>query len=216
MVRIKICGFTRPADVMAACKLGVDLVGVILIPESSRYVAVDQARRIFRQVEAGVSKVAVFRPRNVDDIKQTCEMLKPDCLQFHLSFPVEDLLEIKGELDAQLMVVVPVPQKIDRGEKIINRALEVAEVADFLLIDTEGATGGGTGLTHEWSFSAKIRSVVGKPVFLAGGLNPVNVARAIEIVRPYGVDVASGVETSPGIKDKKLMQAFVEAVRKVK
>lgn len=214
VVKIKICGFTRPADVKAACKLGVDLVGVILIPESSRHVTVDQARRIFGQVEAGVSKVAVFMPRNVDEVKYFYEKLKPDYLQFHLIFPLEDLLEIRGELDAQLMIVIPVPPKIERTERIITRALELAEAADFLLIDTEGVTGGGTGLTHDWNLSAKIRSMVDKPVFLAGGLNSTNVAQAIGIVRPYGVDVASGVESSPGRKDPKLMQEFVEAVRK--
>lgn len=214
MVKVKICGFTRPADVKAACKLGVDLVGVILVSGSSRHVTIKQARSIFRQVDGGVSKVAVFMPRNLDDVKYLCGKLKPDCLQFHLTFPVEELLKIKAELGVQLMVVVPVPQKIERSEKIINRALEIAKAADFLLIDTEGVTGGGTGLTHDWSLSARIRSAVNKPVFLAGGLNPKNVARAIEMVRPYGVDVASGVESSPGIKDVRLMREFLEAVRK--
>lgn len=216
MVKIKICGFTREADVKTACSLGVDLVGVILVPRSSRCVTFGQAREIFRQVDPGVSKVAVSIPRDVNDLKSLQEKLRPDFLQFHLTFPVEDLLEVRGELDAQLMIVVPVPQKIECSEKIINRALKLAKAADFLLLDTKGSTGGGTGLIHDWNISAKIRSAVDKPVFLAGGLNPTNVAKAIEIVRPYGVDVATGVESSPGRKDPKLMEEFVEAVRKSK
>ncbi|MGQ9788901.1 MAG: phosphoribosylanthranilate isomerase, partial [Candidatus Hadarchaeaceae archaeon] len=181
-----------------------------------RYVTVDQARRIFRQVDLGVSKVAVFMPRNVGEVNYLCEKLKPDCLQFRLLFPVEDLLKISGKIDTQIIIVVPVPQRIKNYERIVNRAIEIAGAADFLLIDTKGATGGGTGLTHDWNLSAKIRRVVGRPIFLAGGLNPANVTQAIEIVRPYGVDVASGVESDLGRKDPKLMQEFVEAVRKFK
>ncbi|MGC8816605.1 MAG: phosphoribosylanthranilate isomerase [Candidatus Hadarchaeum sp.] len=213
MIKIKICGFTRVVDVKAACELGVDMVGVILIPESSRHVAVDQARKIFREVEPSISKVAVFMPRSLGDVKEICRKLRPDCLQFHLTFPIEELLEKREELDAQIMIVVPVPQKADNPEGIINRVLEVSEAADFLLIDTKGETGGGTGLTHDWNLSARIRSVVDKPVFLAGGLNSRNVVQAIKLVRPHGVDVASGVESSPGRKDPKLMREFVEAVR---
>ncbi|MEM3421746.1 MAG: phosphoribosylanthranilate isomerase [Candidatus Hadarchaeum sp.] len=214
MTKIKICGFTRVGDVKIACRLGVDMVGVILIPQSSRHVNIDQASKIFDKVDQGVARVAVFLPRCADDVKNIYEKLRPDILQFQLTFSTEELLKLRKELDARVMTVVSVPQKIGNFEEIIHKALLFSEGADFLLIDTEGPSGGGTGLPHNWNLSASIRKVVKRPVFLAGGLTPTNVAQAIKIVRPYGVDVATGVESSPRRKDPKLMQEFLEAVRK--
>lgn len=216
MVKVKICGFTRGEDVKAACSLGVDMVGVILVPKSPRYVPVEQARKILKAASEGVAKVAVFIPEGPEDVEEIYRKLEPDYLQFHLTFPTDELLEIRGDLEAEIITVVPIPRKIERHTDIVDRAIEVADVADFVLIDTKGPTGGGTGLTHNWSLSAVIRDVVDKPVFLAGGLNPSNVEHAIKIVRPYGVDVATGVESSPGKKDPKLMRKFIEAARRAK
>lgn len=214
MVKIKICGFTNSEDAKQACQLGVDLVGVILVPESPHYVSIDAARDIFRAVERTVAKVAVFAPHRPEDIKETCRKLNPDYLQFHLTFPLPDLLRIKEELNVGIIIVVSIPRGVGCSKEIVDRAVEVSKAADFLLIDTKGPTGGGTGLTHDWHLSAMIRSVVEKPVFLAGGLNPSNVGQAIKMVRPYGVDVATGVEINPRKKDPKLMRDFVEAVRR--
>jgi phosphoribosylanthranilate isomerase len=213
MVKVKICGFTRGEDVKAACGLGVDMVGVILVPKSLRYVPVERAGQILKAASEGVAKVAVFIPSGPKDVKEVYRKLKPDYLQFHLTFSVDELLKIRGDLEAKIIVVVPIPREIERPQDIVDRAIEVAEVADFVSIDTKGPKGGGTGLVHNWNLSAVIRDIVGKPVFLAGGLNPSNVEDAIKIVRPYGVDVATGVESSPGKKDPKLMREFIEAAR---
>jgi len=209
-----MCGFTRAEDVKAACSLGVDMVGTILVQKSPRYVPVERAGEILKAADKGVSKVAVFFPSGPKEVEEVYRKLNPDYLQFHLTFPTDELLEIKEDIEAELIVVVPVPQEIERPTDIVDRAIEVADVADFVLIDTKGPTGGGTGLTHDWSLSAVVRDAVDKPVFLAGGLNPSNVGHAIKVVRPYGVDVATGVESSPGKKDLKLMRDFVEAVRR--
>ena len=216
MVKVKMCGFTRGEDVKAACSLGVDMVGVILVPKSPRYVPVERAGKILKAAGEETAKVAVFIPGGPEDVEEIYRKLEPDYLQFHLTFPTEELLEIRGDLEAEIIVVVPIPRKIERHTDIVDRAIEVADVADFVLIDTKGPTGGGTGLTHNWNLSAVIRDVVDKPVFLAGGLNPSNVGDAIKIVRPYGVDVATGVESSPGKKDPKLMREFIEAARGAK
>jgi len=216
VVKIKICGFTRGEDVKAACSLGVDMVGVILVPKSPRYVPLERAGQILKAAGEGTAKVAVFIPRGPRDVEEIYRKLEPDYLQFHLTFPAEELLEIKEEIEAETIVVVPVPPEIERTMDIVDRAIEVAEVADFISIDTKGPTGGGTGLTHNWNLSAVIRDAVDKPVFLAGGLNPSNVGDAIKIVRPYGVDVATGVESIPGRKDSKLMREFIEAARGAK
>ncbi len=213
MVKVKICGFTRAEDVKVACELGVDMVGTILVPKSPRYVPVEQAREILDAAGEGVDKVAVFIPKDPDEVKEIAQKLKPDYLQLHLTFPVNELRELKERIEAKVIVVAPVPRKIEHPLDIINRAIAIARVADFVLIDTKGPHGGGTGLTHEWGLSTEIRDAVDKPVFLAGGLNPSNVGRAIKMVQPYGVDVATGVESSPGKKDAKLMREFIEAAR---
>jgi phosphoribosylanthranilate isomerase len=213
VVKVKICGFTRGEDVKAACALGVDMVGVILVPKSPRYVPVKQAGKILKAAGEETAKVAVFIPEGPEDVEEIYRKLEPDYLQFHLTFPAEELLNIREDLEAEIIVVVPIPRKIERQTDIVDRAIEVAGVADFVSIDTKGPTGGGTGLAHNWNLSAAIRDIVGKPVFLAGGLNPSNVIDAIKIVRPYGVDVATGVESSPGKKDPKLMREFIEAAR---
>jgi phosphoribosylanthranilate isomerase len=209
-----MCGFTSPEDVRTACQLGVDMIGTILVQRSPRYVPIDRAREILKAADRRVARVAVFMPKGLEDVEEVYRKLKPDYLQFHLTFPADELLEIKGDLDAEIIAVVPIPRQIERPTDIVDRAIEVSEVADFVLVDTKGPTGGGTGLTHDWGLSAVIRDVVDKPVFLAGGLNPSNVGHAIKVVRPYGVDVATGVESSPGKKDPKLMRDFVESVRR--
>lgn len=216
MVKVKICGFTRTEDVKMACELGTDMVGTILVPGSPRYVPVDRAREILNAAGGEVAKVAVFMPKGPEDVEEIAQKLKPDYLQLHLTFPADELRDIKDRLEAKLIGVASVPRKIEHPREIIERAIEVAKVVDFVLVDTKGPHGGGTGLTHEWSLSAEIRNAVDKPVFLAGGLNPSNVKRAIKMVRPYGVDVATGVESSPGKKDAKLMREFIEAAKEEK
>ncbi len=213
MVEVKICGFTNTEDVKVACELGVDMVGAIMVSGSSRYVTARQARPILDAVSGGVAKVAVIMPKDLSEVEKIERELKPDYLQIHLTFPARKLLELKERLDAKLIVVTPIPREIENRKKIIDRAIEAAEVADYILLDTKGPSGGGTGLTHDWGLSGEIRGAVKKPIFLAGGLNPSNVAQAIKTVRPYGVDVATGVESSLGKKDARLMREFIEAVR---
>lgn len=212
MVKVKICGFTNPEDVKVACELGVDMVGAILVPKSSRYVTTMQARQILDAVSGGIAKVAVIMPKDLSEVEKMARELKPDYLQIHLTFPAGKLFDLKERLDTELIIVTPIPREIENRKKIIDRAIGVAEVADYVLLDTKGPSGGGTGLTHDWSLSGEIREAVKKPIFLAGGLNASNVGQAIKIVRPYGVDVATGVESSPGKKDARRMREFIGAV----
>ncbi len=214
MVKVKICGFTSTEDVRAACTLGVDMVGVIVeIPKSPRRVTIEQAKQILSAASRGVDKVAVIMPKNIDEVEKVARELKPDYIQIHLTFPADKLLELRRHLDIGLISVIAISQKVESHREILNRALEAAGIADFLLLDTKGPSGGGTGFTHDWSLSRRIREAVGKPMFLAGGLNPSNVKEAIRLVQPYGVDVSTGVEFSPGKKDVRLMREFIEAAR---
>lgn len=213
MVKVKICGFTRPEDVKIACKLGADMVGAIMVPKSPRNVSIDRAKQILAAADKGVEKVAVIMPQSLADIEKISKELKPDYLQLHLKFPASDIRDVKKSLDARLIVVVPIPQQVENRQRIIDMAKEADKVADLTLLDTKGLHGGGTGLTHDWNLSREIRAIVKKPLLLAGGLNPSNVGQAIKTVHPYGVDVATGVESSIGIKSPALIEEFMKAVK---
>jgi phosphoribosylanthranilate isomerase len=214
MVKVKICGFTRADDVKVASDLGVDMVGVIVIPSSSRGLTPEQARDVLKAGK-NVDKVAVIMPDSPDEAFAVARMLNSDYLQIHSKFSAAELAEIKKISGKKIIGVVGIPQKILDRKEILDRAIEVSKAVDYILLDTKGTSGGGTGLTHDWGFSREIRDAVGKPVFLAGGLNPNNVKGAIEMVRPYGVDVATGVESALGKKDPKLMRAFIEAAKAI-
>ncbi|MEM0359403.1 MAG: phosphoribosylanthranilate isomerase [Candidatus Hadarchaeales archaeon] len=207
-VLIKMCGFTREEDVEKACELGVELVGVILVPGSPRRVSLERAKELFERVRGRAKTVAVLRPKRPEEIWEVHRKLGPEIMQVNPLFPLHEL-ERKG--GGELMITVSVPPH--PGEELWKKAREAEERGDYVLLDTEGPLGGGTGETHDWSVSRRIREVLRKPVFLAGGLHARNVRRAIEEVRPDGVDVSSGIEVSPGIKDARLMREFVEAVR---
>jgi phosphoribosylanthranilate isomerase len=211
-MKVKICGFTDSKDVRVACDLGTDMVGAILVPKSTRYVAPEKAREVL-DAARDTAKVAVLMPKSSDELLEMDRRLKPDYLQIHPALPFDELGRVKGELNAGLILVVPVPARGANRDAVLQYARRAAEVADLLLVDTKGARGGGTGLTHDWNISRAVCESVGKPVILAGGLTPSNVAKAVEAVHPHGVDVATGVERSPGKKDPKLMREFIQAAK---
>lgn len=213
MVKIKICGFTDATDVKVACDLGVDMVGAIMIKGSPRCLTVKQAEQILAAAPDNVAKVAVVKPRSLEELKSLDQLLKPDFLQIHLIFSPSELVRAHKKLGGGLILVVPVPPESKNHQAVVDSAVRAAEVADIVLLDTKGPAGGGTGLTHDWSISRDVKDVVNKPMFLAGGLNPYNVAEAIRMVKPDGVDVATGVESKPGKKDPKLMRDFIRAAR---
>ncbi len=207
-IRIKMCGFTRPEDVEKACELGVDFIGINLVPSSPRRVSVEEARKLFDRVRSGIKRVVVLRPENPEEVERVYRELEPEVIQVNPLFPLSRL----RRPGAELMVTVPIPPSPSESSLLL-RAREAERVGDYVLLDTEGPLGGGTGRTHDWSVSRRIREALERPVFLAGGLNPRNVRRAVEEVRPDGVDVSSGIERSPGVKEEGLMREFVRAVR---
>jgi len=212
-LKVKICGFTNENDVKLAMDLGVDMVGAIMVSASKRCLDVESAKKVLGAASGKAAKVAVVMPRSLDELKTLENQLKPDYLQMHPTIPTAELRKARESLDAGLILVVPVPPKVTDRRAFVDDAIKVAELCDILLIDTKGPSGGGTGLTHDWTLSREIRDSIDKPVFLAGGLNPSNVAEAIKAIRPDGVDVASGVESSSGGKDPVLMREFIKAAR---
>ncbi|MEM3012949.1 MAG: hypothetical protein QW084_06265, partial [Candidatus Hadarchaeales archaeon] len=139
-VLIKMCGFTREEDVERACELGVELVGVILVPGSPRRVSLERARELFRKVGGRARTVAVLRPERPEEVWEVYRRVGPEVLQVNPLFPLRELGRRAG---GDLIVTVPVPPS--PGEEVWRRAREAEEVGDCVLLDTAGPLGGGTG-----------------------------------------------------------------------
>lgn len=213
-MRVKICGFTDARDVADACTAGADMVGVVVDTPSPRNVEPERARTIFAAAPKSVARVAVMIPKDTAHAIQIARRLKPDYLQIYGSMSVAELEEIKKITGVRIIAAVGVPQRVEQLQEITARAREVARVADLILTDTRHkGVGGGTGLTHNWDVSLLIREAIDKPLILSGGLNPMNVRKAIEVVKPYGVDVASGVEFEPGKKNPELVRKFIKIAK---
>lgn len=199
--RIKICGITKESDAVFAAHLGADAIGLVFYTESPRAVSMQEARAIVTALPAFVTSVALFVNPRVADVHSVLEMVGPDCLQFH------------GEEDAGFCEQFNRPYiKAIRVRQDTDIEAYIAEHprARAILFDTYvEQVPGGTGQRFDWS---AIPADCPKPVILAGGLNPANVAEAIRTVRPYAVDVSGGVEASKGIKDRAKIREFIQEV----
>jgi phosphoribosylanthranilate isomerase len=212
LVKVKFCGFTKAIDVENACQLNPDFIGVVVgIPESPRNLDLDRARELLQKIPANIQRVCVTRMKSLTEGYKLVEYLRPDYLQIHPDFPPEEMSKLKER--AGLIIVFSVPPDCHDASYIVKSVKLYEKIADIILLDTKGPTGGGTGIPHDWRVSAEIRKRVKTPVFLAGGLNPTNVRDAIKVVQPDGVDVSSGIEDAPGQKSLEKMRSFLQAVR---
>jgi phosphoribosylanthranilate isomerase len=202
MTKIKICGIKTISDALAAMDAGADLIGFNFYPKSPRYIEVGRCRDIMSVMRkyGHMTYVGVFVNASVATICATMETLGLSLAQLH----GDETPEILAFLDGKAFKAFRgVPQSLDgfvRGE------------APALLVDAsvKGAYG-GTGVTADWKGASEFARQY--PLLLAGGLTPENVSEAVSQVQPWGVDVASGVESAPGEKDAGKMKAFVQAVR---
>ncbi|MCX7800664.1 MAG: phosphoribosylanthranilate isomerase [Fimbriimonadales bacterium] len=194
MTRIKICGLTRPADVELAVELGADAVGFVLEPTSPRCVDLESLPDLLRWVPEGVDAVLVYGPppASLPEARFSAVQSLPPrpaagrwlgCLRLGPKFRLGSL-----------------PRELEPAEAVVLDAFDRGSY-------------GGTGRTVDWEAAAAVVGAWPKPVVLAGGLAPENVAEAVRRVRPWGVDVSSGVEARPGVKDPARLAAFVQAVR---
>jgi len=213
-VRVKICGITREADSAFAVAAGVDAVGFLVgVPESPRNLTLERAENLLRQVPVFVDRVVVTAPQSIDGLAEICERLKPTAIQIHgkKSF---DASEIRERIRYTRLI-----KTVYVTEDVLNEtAVEELKTFDAVLLDsfTKGQYG-GTGRVHDWNLSRRIKEAVAPlPVILAGGLKPENVKEAILTVQPYAVDVASGVELQPAVKDHEKIRAFVENAKEIK
>lgn len=200
MTAIKMCGMTREEDAQAAAALGVHALGFVIWPDSPRGTTLDVAARLIRALPPFVTPVGVFvnpsRALVADAVQAGIRLV-----QIHGRSPWAD----GTEPVPVLQVVHFAPEGRDGIEPAVPPGRAV------LLDASDPGRPGGTGRTVDWVGAARLAAA--RPVVLAGGLTPDNVGRAIETVRPYAVDVASGIEARPGVKDHGLMRRFVEAVR---
>ena len=224
VTKVKICGNTNIKDAISVAEAGADAIGVIYVANTKRYIDLGVAKRIFDAVPVFVSKVVVLRLDNapIESIQDEINMIADtgaDCIQLHGDEPVELIADLRAFLNSNLNLNARVKliKKVGVGgtkEKCLENALAYESVVDALLLDTVtvGAIG-GTGKEHDWNISKEIVEKVKKPVILAGGLNPDNVANAIALVKPYAVDVSSGVEREVRIKDAVKVKRFIEAAK---
>ncbi len=211
-VRVKICGITSEKDLTAAVTAGADAVGfVVNVPSSPRNLTVDKARKLIRTTPIFVESVAVTVPGNIDSLIKIYEELKPKAIQVHGENVLNFSQIPKTILNTHLIRAISA-----KSDSVIKTASEASNSFDAILLDTyANGKNGGTGTIHNWEISKQVRQAISpKPLILAGGLNPQNVGRAIQMVQPYAVDVSTGVESSPGIKDPKKVSEFIESVRR--
>jgi len=200
-VRIKICGITRPEDGLAAARLGVDALGLVFYASSPRAVTTPQAAAIVQALPPFVTTVGLFVDATAAEVHQVLDQVPLDVLQFHGDEAPADC----GRFGRPYIKAV-------RMQAGVNLSAVIADYPDAqgILLDTYVAgVHGGTGERFNWM---DVPGGLKKPIILAGGLTPDNVAGAIDIVHPWAVDVSGGVEAARGIKDADRMAAFVKAV----
>jgi phosphoribosylanthranilate isomerase len=211
--RVKICGVTRTEDAALAASLGADAVGVLvgLSHASEDELDVEHARAIVAGLPPFVAGTLVTHRTELDEVRRLCRAVRPQVLQLHGAFSLDAVPALRETFPA-LRIVACVHVE---GEPTLAAAQRVAPHVDAILLDTKTATRiGGTGVTHDWSISRRVREALPTtPIILAGGLTPDNVGRAIVEVRPYAVDVNSGVSVCRGVKSPGLMERFTRAAK---
>ncbi|HUK50308.1 MAG TPA: phosphoribosylanthranilate isomerase [Terriglobales bacterium] len=207
-MRVKICGIMRAQDANSAIENGADALGfVVASPRSPRNLSSVHARKLMKLAPVFTTKVAVTTAEEPKTILNLCSRLKPDAVQLHAHS--RELIRTirKKEREIKLILASPVHDKSS-----LKAAVQVSTYSDAVLVDTPHphSLGGGTGKTHDWSLSAEIRETIDPhPLILAGGLNSENVATAILKVKPFAVDVSSGVEKKIGMKDHQKIKEFI-------
>jgi len=206
MVRVKICGITNLEDALMAAELGADALGFIFHPRSPRYVAPDAARQIIAGLPPFVLTVGVFVDEEAQTVRDLAARVGLDWVQLHGQESPEYCRSLGRRVIKGFRI---------QDEKSFKSLAAYQGAAQAFLLDTyKKGQVGGTGATFDWRLAREAKKY--GPVILAGGLTPENAARAIEVAQPAAVDVATGVEATPGKKDPEKLRAFFAAVKKFK
>ena len=205
MVRVKICGITNAADALAAVDAGANLLGFNFYEKSARFLTESAAAKIRAQLAKNVEAVGIFVNAPAAVIAALCNSLKLDAAQLHGDEPPEAV----AELTRRVPVIKAFRVEPDFPLKTLD---EYRDAFAFLFDAAHTGQYGGTGRTTDWDVAR--RAAKDHRIILAGGLKVENVAAAVRIVRPYGIDVASGVESKPGKKDHGRLREFIQEVRR--
>ena len=201
IVKVKICGITNYEDAAAALDMGADLLGFNFYPKSPRFVSLEKAREIISKLPGFIDIAGVFVNESIEQIQETKNLCQLDWVQLHGDEDPEFCKQFLS-LDVKVMKAIRVKKQSD-----IQQAEDY--FTDAILLDAFNPEKyGGTGLTFDWNIIGHIN----KRIFLAGGINPDNVAEAVEL-GVYGIDVCSGIEAEPGKKDHKKMKKLFENIR---
>ena len=200
-VRIKICGITRLEDAAVAARAGADAIGLVFYPPSPRCLSPDQARGLRRALPPFVTAVALFVNPTREAVERVLTDVHPDVLQFH------------GEEDPAFCAQFGVPYikacRVKEGTDLLEYFTPYADAQGWLA-DAYVEAYGGVGARFDWSLVPALRD---RPLILSGGLSVANVGEALRVVKPWGVDVSSGVEVAKGIKDAAMIEAFIAEVK---
>lgn len=201
-VRVKICGITRVEDALAAAAAGADAIGLVFYAKSPRAVDIEQAREILAALPPFVTTVGLFVDAERSELERILASVPLDLLQFHGDESVQQC-EAFGRPYIKAL-------RVKAGDDIAAQVARYPSAQGILLDAYVEGVPGGTGEAFDWSL---IPQALSKPLILAGGLRPDNVADAVSRVRPYAVDVSGGVEASKGVKDVEKVGAFIRAAR---
>ena len=203
--RVKVCGMTRVEDVQAAAQAGADAIGLVFYPPSPRFLQLEQARMLARAVPPFVSTVALFVNPPAEQVSSVLERVRPSMLQFH----GEETPAFCEQFCVPYLKACRVKSGVSAGVDLLKYLLPFSGAAGWLL-DSHVAEYGGVGECFDWSLVPAERI---RPIVLSGGLARDNVREAIRRVRPWAVDMSSGVELSKGVKDAAKIAAFVTEVK---
>lgn len=207
--KVKICGITNKSDLQSAILAGTDAVGFVVgVIESSRNISIKKALDLINMVPIFVDSVVVTITNDFEQIEEFCRELSPNAIQIHGDINSSDLFTLKSKFPNIIFI-----KSIGANPKTAQQeSISAMKNFNAILLDSivKGKSG-GTGVTHNWDLSLKIKQIIHPiPLILAGGLNSENVKRAIDYVQPFAVDVSSGVEKTPGKKDRKKIFNFIK------
>jgi len=207
---VKICGLSTRETLDVALGAGADMVGFVFFPPSPRHLSLETARELGRQAKGRAAKVALTVDADDAILANIVETLQPDLLQLHGKETIARLRDIKQKFGLPVMKALPVETAAD-----LAPLAGYAAVADRILFDArapkEATRPGGLGAVFDWHLLEKLDLQL--PFMVSGGLHVGNVAEAVRVTRAGGVDVSSGVERSPGVKDPEMIRAFIRAAR---
>jgi phosphoribosylanthranilate isomerase len=207
MTRIKFCGLTRLEDVIMAVDVGAGAVGFNFWPHSSRAITPDNARALVRMMPPFLAMIGVFVDQPVEEIREIVRFVGLTAVQLHGRETPADAAALDGHAGHVIKALG------EPGQDLVSAAAQWPQRVVLMVDAIDPQQRGGTGTRADWTAAAALARQ--RQVILAGGLRPENVGEAVRQVRPYAVDVASGVELRPGIKDHARMRAFADAVRAV-